>query len=181
VGGGFDKPFVRAVAAASVGLVVAATPVTAETPDRSWMGVKRLAVLADLRMADPADEQLKDDFCAIVKRVAERGAPMPVECVAAGTVPTPGGDTVVLVAQAAVQSPAPSQRLLVFTVRKDRHAGLDPAPAYLGAAPRAVPLTNTAADRSVLEEALAASLSEVLPWLRPQATEIQSTISKRES
>lgn len=137
------------------------------TPDRSWLGVKRLAVLADLRVANPGDEALKNDFCATVKRLAERDAPIPVDCIPPNTAPAPEGGTVVLVAQAAIQERDPSQRLLVFTVRKDRDAGLEPGPVFFGAAPRAVPLTGSAADQSALEGALAASLGEVLPWLRP--------------
>jgi hypothetical protein len=134
-------------------------------PDRSWMGVKRLVVLADFR-SGLSVTTLGDDFCATVKRIAERGAPIPVECVESGSADLQADGTVVLVAQAAIQDLG-AERVLVLTARKDREGGLDPQPMFFGAAPRAVPLTGSAADGAAMEQALAASLSEVLSWLRP--------------
>lgn len=138
-------------------------------PDRSWLGVKRLAVLAEFQ-AGLSVTTLGDDFCAAVKRIAERNAPVPVECVEAGSPALLADGTVVLVAQAAVQELGGGQAL-VLTARKDREGGLDPQPMFFGAAPRAVPLTGSAADRAAMEGALAASLGEVLSWLRPAEVE----------
>lgn len=141
------------------------SPASASMPDRSWIGVKRLAVLTDFR-SGLVVTTLGDDFCATVKRIAERGAPVPVECVEAGSPALQADGTVVLVAQAAVQELGGSQ-VLVLTARKDRDGGLGSQPMFFGAAPRAVTLTGSAADSAAMEQALAASLSEVLSWLRP--------------
>ena len=141
------------------------SPSDASMPDRSWGGVKRLAVLADFR-SGLVVTTLGDDFCATVKRIAERGAPVPVECVEAGSPALQADGTVVLVAQAAVQD-LNGVRTLVLSARKDREGGLDPQPIYLGATPRAVPLTGSDRDGAALDQALAESLSEVLSWLRP--------------
>jgi hypothetical protein len=60
-----------------------------------------------------------------------------------------------------------------FTARKDKEGGLDPQPVLLGSAPRAVPLTGSAADEAALDRALALPLSEILSWLRPAEVEQQ--------
>lgn len=137
-------------------------------PDRSWLGVKRLAVLAEFQPGLTATT-LGKDFCARVKRAAEQGAPIPVECVELGDPSLQAGDTVVLIAQAAVQD-AGGRQMLVLTARKDREGGRDPQPMYFGSAPRAVPLTGSAADAVALEGALDAALNEVLSWRRPGVT-----------
>lgn len=173
--GAFADHFRRGCIAALLG-GLALSGATASTPDRSWLGVKRLAVLADFRSGLTVTT-LGDDFCATVKRIAERGAPVPVECVEAGSPQLAADGTVVLVAQAAVQE-ADGGSMLVLTARKDREGGLDPQPIFFGAAPRAVPLTGSAADAAAMERALSASLSEVLSWLRPAEVEQMSPIKR---
>ena len=155
------------------------TPASASTPDRSWRGITRLAIITDVR-AGLKDAALTDNFCLRIKRVAERNAPLPIECVDFGDAALKAGDAVVLIAQAAVQEMG-SARALVFTVRKDKEGGLDPQPVLMGSAPRAVTLTGSAADEGALERALSDSLSEVLPWLRPSDTDdlIPTTLRER--
>jgi hypothetical protein len=102
-----------------------------------------------------------------------------VNCAEFGDERLRASDTVVLIAQASVQEIG-GERLLLFTARKDKEGGRDPQPVLLGAAPRAVPLTGSAADEAALDRALEASLGEVLSWLRSGKTEDLLPTSQRE-
>lgn len=133
------------------------------TPDPSWRGVDRLQILA--HMTGPADAAIpSDDFCERVQRIASEGAPFPVECTSFGRAPAAeaAGDALIIV-QAAVQQ-LDGRQVLVVAARRTASAGLEPAPIYLGATPRAVRLPETAAGESA-DSALREALSEILPWL----------------
>jgi hypothetical protein len=160
---------------------LALSPAAATTPDHSWLGIKRLAIVADVQ-PNGRSSSLTSGLCARIKRIAERDAPIPVECAEFGDERLQASDTVVLIAQASVQEIG-RERALLFTARKDKEGGRDPQPVLLGAAPRAVPLTGSAADEAALDRALGASLSEILSWLRPAEVEqhiLETSINERE-
>jgi hypothetical protein len=161
----------RCLILASLFGALALSPAAATTPDRSWLGIKRLAIVTEVQQS-LRPSPLTNDLCARVKRIAERDAPIPVECAQLGDAALQKGDTVVLIAQASLQEIG-RERALLFTARKDKEGGLDPQPVLLGSAPRAVPLTGSAADEAALDRALGASLSEILSWLRPAEVEQQ--------
>jgi hypothetical protein len=132
----------------------------ATTPDPGWQGVGRLYILAHL--TGPVDAALPSDgFCERVRRIAAQGAPFPVQCTGfgeAGAAEADGGALIVV--QGAIQSVA-GERMLVVAARRTMAAGLEPAPIYLGAAPRVARLSDAAAANAVLRE----TLEEILPWL----------------
>lgn len=138
------------------------TPAGATTPDRSWLGAKRLLVLTEMRTALGSDASA-EDLCEQVKKVATDGAPFPVQCVQLGDPALQADDAAVLLVQASVQDGPGGEQLLVFTARRQRQHGLDPLPILFGTAPRAVPT-------SAADSALKASLSEILPWLKADET-----------
>ena len=74
--------------------------------------------------------------------------------------------------QAAVNETVPGHKLLLFTIKRAAEGGLEPAPIYFGATPRAVPLGKDL-DPAMLDQALGASLSELLPWLNQSNTNLQ--------
>ena len=150
-----------AAAAVSVG---AAETAAGRTPDLTWRGAERLGVYCQIR-GTPADQAVQTDICERLARIAAEGAPMPVVLLPAGDPGLREGRTVALLAHFAIQ-PSGSERLLVFTLRPWR--AMAESPTLFGSAPRAAPLPASGAETSVLDEALRAALSDVLPWRAPQ-------------
>lgn len=151
--------------------VPGSAPVQDSTPDRSWMGVKKILVLADF--VGPHDivmpELTAERFCERVQKIAAANSPVPVSCVRMGDPRLDDGDAAVLVFHAAVRMLPRSSRLLVYTVRRHGGGGLEPAPVYFGSIPQAIPLTSPP-DFAAIDAALGQSLGEVLPWLRAPDT-----------
>lgn len=168
-----------ALAAATAGLAV--MPAHATSRDRSWIGVERVAVLTRLTQDIASSPITAQSLCEQARAIIGEGAPVPVDCVFSvsdGALQAPRTATLILDASLAAGSEA--ERLLLFTVRRDREGGLEPAPIYFGAAPRAVPVSGSAADDAAVEGALRASFSEILPWLRPAGSGELSPKSGRE-
>lgn len=150
-----------------LGVLSLMAPAGATMPALSWKGVERVAVLCQVASDQPIDNDVvAKALCDRVKSLAERGAPVPVEVVSYGHPSLQSGNTMALLVQASVSDVAPSRPALIFTARTDRTGGLEPAPTYFGTAPRVAPFTS-AADSAAWDSALSASLSEILPWLRP--------------
>ena len=157
---------------ASLG-AVAASPLQATTPDRSWLGVKKILVLSQLAPGAADSASLTaDGLCERVRAIASAGAPAPVTCTTLGDPRLADGDAAVLVMQAAISDAASPNRLLVFTIRRQNEGGLEPGPAYFGAAPRALPFAKDI-ERSRLDEAILTSLAGILPWLNQSTTTVQ--------
>jgi hypothetical protein len=153
----------RGVLAGLVAISAAMSPAHATTPDPSWRGVERLYILAHL--TGPIEAALPSEgFCERVRRIAAEGAPFPVQCTTFDEAPSAeaGGHALVVI-QGAVQ-PLPGDRLLIVAARRTTAAGLEPAPIYLGATPRAVRLSGAAAGEAA-DAALRETLAEILPWL----------------
>ena len=159
---------VRFTAAWSVGALIAMMPALATTPDRSWRGVDRVSILCQVTSPNPTipNDVVSKTLCQRVKALAERNAPVPVEIVGYGDQSLRAGDTVALLVQAAVAEAAPDRPALILSIRTERSASLDGGGTYFGAAPRLAPIIS-AADGAAWDGAIAASLSELLPWLRP--------------
>lgn len=126
----------------------------AESPDLTWQGVERIAVLC--RTNSPTLDQTS--LCERVRALAAEGVPAPVEVVAPGDPELLAPRTVALLADFAVQSGEPGA-LLIFTLRVHRHGG---EPSLFGSRPRAVPIP-TDGPSPALDAQLRAALSEVLP------------------
>ena len=83
-----------------------------------------------------------------------------------------------LIVDAAVAEVPGAGRQLLFTIRRDRTHGLEPGPVYFGTTPRAVAVSEFVAGDAAVQEALRASLSQILPWLRPGGTGELSPIKR---
>ena len=164
-----SKPaaFSASIAAACTASLMAVSTSSATTPDLGWRGVERVAILTEL-VSNQADTSLTSrSLCSQIATIAQRGAPVPVSCIQIDEPAIESAKTALLIVHASVTQPETFPQLL-FTIRRNRSAGLEPSPIYFGAAPRAAPLDGSATGKAAVEEALRASLSEILPWLRPQ-------------
>jgi hypothetical protein len=159
---------IRLAAFWPLGALIAMTPALATTPDRSWRGVDRVSILCQVTSSKPAisNTDVSKTLCQRIKAAAERDAPVPVQIVGYGDPSLRGGDTVALLVQAAVVDVAPERPGLILSMRTERSASLDGGGTYFGPAPRLASFTS-AADGAAWDGAIAASLSELLPWLRP--------------
>ncbi len=133
-----------------------------------WTGAKRVNILCNVAGGPGIDYiALRDRLCRDVTRLASKGAPMPVATIALGDPAVLASDAVTLLVHASVTSHH-QERLLAFSVRPYRTSS-EQAAVLFGAAPRAAPLSPSGASPA-LDAALAAALSETLPWLaKPQA------------
>ena len=161
----------RAVLAVQLGALGMAA--TASTPDRSWLGVKQILIVADVTHATGLVEPdiTADNLCDRLQKAASAGSPVPVACASMGDSRLDDGGTAVLVLQAAVRNLPPSDRMLVYTIRRQSAGGLEPAPVYFGSVPQAIALPRQAAFGPV-ESAFRQSLGEILPWLRKPEPQI---------
>ena len=159
----------RAAAGAMLAVQLGALGVTANasTPDRSWLGVKQILIVADVAQTTGKIESdiTPDSLCDRLQKAASSGSPVPVACARMGDPRLDDGGTAVLVLQAAVRNLARSDRVLVYTIRRQSAGGLEPAPVYFGSVPQAVALPRQAALEPI-ESAFRQSLGEILPWLR---------------
>jgi hypothetical protein len=167
---------VKLCAGAIAGLslaVVGASPLAATTPDRSWIGIKRILIVSQLTSPMTIKTQISaEDLCRRVQTIASAGAPVPVSCATLSDPDLRKGDTAVLAVQAAVAEPVANTRLLIFTIRKAEEKGLEPAPVYFSSTPRAVPISDEV-DGARLDQELRASLGQLLPWLSQSNTNFQ--------
>jgi hypothetical protein len=163
------KRWVLAAAGALLALQLGAFGVVADasTPDRSWLGIKRILIIAEVAQVTGKVEPdiTADILCNRLQQAASAGSPIPVTCARMGDPRLDDGDTAVLVLQAAVRNLPRSERVLVYTIRRQSTGGLEPAPVYFGSIPQAVVLPAQA-NFGPLESAFRQSLGEILPWLR---------------
>lgn len=174
------KAFAGALSGALLALplsAVAAAPLDS-MPDRSWLGVKEVLVVAELVVpgGSPSEPLTAAELCNKVRQIASTGSPYPVTCTQLGDPKLLRGDAAVLVIQASIRSVSGHDPLLIYTIRRQNSAGLEPGPLYFGSIPQAVPI----ADAGGVDTALRNSLGEVLPWLRAPET-ILKPLPKRES
>ena len=166
----------KLIASAAAGFSIAgmAAPATATSLDKSWLGVRKILILTQVTPANLAVDGISAEaLCQKVQSIASAGAPAPVECSRLGDPALQAGNTSVLSVQAAISDAVPGQRLLLLTIKRDAEAGLEPAPIYFGSIPRAVVMTG--ADPSAkLDEAIRASLGQILPWLSPAQANLPS-------
>lgn len=133
------------------------------SPILLWTGVKRVNLLCNVVGGPGIDYiALRDRLCRDLTRLASKGAPMPVVTIALGDPAVLASDAVTLVVHASVTLHR-QDRLLAFSVRPYR-ASSEQTAVLFGAAPRAAPLFPSGVN-PVLDTALAAALSETLPWL----------------
>jgi hypothetical protein len=81
----------------------------------------------------------------------------------------------VLFVQASITEIAPGRRALILTARAERNDATEETKTFFGAAPRLATFTSPD-DGAAWDAAIAASLSEVLPWLNRADTD-QSLIN----
>lgn len=145
---------------------LALTEASAATPDPAFRAAERLTLLCQVRLDRLGHEAVAADLCGRIKLIAEQGAPIPVEIIDLGELARASDGAVALLVHASV-APASSVaegaggELMTFTMRTLPTGALAAEPAWFGAAPRVV----RHADAVALDDALRASLSEVLPWL----------------
>lgn len=135
------------------------------TPDRSWVGVKKILIISDFRFGQVVIPELSAErLCQRIQMIASAGSPVPVSCTRIGDPHLEDADAAVLTVQAAVREPTPGNSALVYVIRRQRIGGLEPAPVYFGSAPQAVPLSSPP-NFGTIDAALRQSLGEILPWL----------------
>lgn len=166
---------VIASAAAGFSLAgIAAAPALASSPDKSWLGVRKILILTQVTPAQSAVDALSPDaLCRKVQAIASAGAPASVECSRLGDPALQAGNTAVLSVQAAISDDVPGQRLLLLTIKRDAEAGLEPAPIYFGSIPRAIVLSGGADQSETIDRAIRESLRQILPWFNQSNDQLQ--------
>ena len=166
---GTCDPARRAVLATAVAVAgcAPASLARAETPSLTFQGADRLGVYCVLSSIQPNSENVRRSLCDAVAAIAGRNAPVPGTRIEAGDPALLRAGTITLLVQGSLQPaasvvPGADGRLLVFTIRPFRVATDDAV--LFGTAPRAVLLPSGAVEGPALEAALAAALSETLPW-----------------
>ena len=150
------------------------------TPDRSWVGVKKILVVSDFRSGQIVIPELTaESLCKRVQSIAFDGSPVPVSCTRIGDPHLADADAAVLTVQAAVREPSASNPMLVYVIRRHRIGGLEPGPVYFGSGPQAVPLSNPV-NFGAIDAAFRQSLGEILPWLNGSETQLKSTRQRGE-
>jgi hypothetical protein len=129
-----------------------------------WAGAERLNVMCNVAGGPGLDLlALATQLCQDVKREASKGAPMPVETIELGDPAVLSSDSVTLLVHASV-TPRNGGRLIALSVRPHRTSTAG-AELLFGAPPRAVLDKSAASEGPHLAAAIAATLSETLPWL----------------
>jgi hypothetical protein len=138
------------------------------SPSLQLRGIDRILVLCQLTSQTivRGGGIDSDTLCRRVRAIAQRGAPMPVDVIALADPALQSPRAAVLFVQASVAELAPQRPGLIFTARLERNAAWEENRTYFGATPRVAPFTS-AAGGAAWDGAITASLSEVLPWLRP--------------
>jgi hypothetical protein len=138
---------------------LAPSAAAASTPSPFWQGVTRVQILCLVRTEAGVDTgPLHDRLCGRVAELAGEGAPAPVASLAPGDPKVLAADAVTILVHFNAERTAAGP-LLALSLRPYR-ASADAGGLLFSAAPRAVPLADSAA----LDAALHAALSETLPW-----------------
>jgi hypothetical protein len=149
---------------ASAGVPVTGGPAAfAATPPLAWQQVQTLYIqclVATDRIGER--ETLQDDLCRRIERAAAKSAPVPVQAIGFGEPAVIDPANATLLVHAAVQQVGRS-RLLLFSIRPYRAGGVE-NDIFFGAQPRAVSLSDGADFSAALDAAIAAAVSETLPW-----------------
>ena len=146
---------------ATVGLLTGMAE--ASTPPLAWAGAKRLHIMCNVAGGPGIDQAaLGAQLCGEVKRLAVKGAPVPVDVITLGDPAVLAADAVTLLVHASVARSGDS-RLLAFTIRPYRVSDAQAAVLF-GAAPRAVALEGAGVSGAAAAAAIDLALSEVLPW-----------------
>ena len=133
------------------------------TPTLMWSGAKRVNILCNVAGGPGIDHvALTSQLCRDVTRIAGRGAPVPVRTIALGDPAVLASDAVTLLVHASVTR-CRQDRLLAFSMRPYR-TGSEQSAVLFGAIPRVAPIAPSGVNPA-LDAALAAALSETLPWL----------------
>ena len=142
---------------------------SASTPALIWQGARALRVQCVVQTeAGSGVSPFQQSLCERVAKIAARGAPVPVSTIGLGDPKILSPGTVALLVHASVQPGPGKTRLLAFSLRPFR-ASTEQTAVLFGAAPRAVAIPQNGAASPVLDAAVAAALSETLPWQqRPQ-------------
>ena len=140
----------------------------AATPPLIWQGVTSIGVQCLVQSEARGHEAaLGAALCERVRRIASRGAPAPLRVIQLGDPALIAPGTASILVHGSIQGSGRGQ-LLAFTMRPFR-ASAEQTAVLFGAAPRVAPLGSAGAATPALDEALAAALSETLPWQqRPQ-------------
>ena len=156
--GSFGRVSAALVALAACSVAPISTPLRASTPALIWKDVARVNVLCLVQTeAGVATGSLHNRICNGVRDAAASGSPAPVGIIAPGDPAVLSPGSVTLIVQASARG-----GLLAFSIRPYRSSG---EAMLFTAAPRAVPLVGVAGLAKEFEAALAAALSETLPWL----------------
>lgn len=177
--GGMPFAGVSALVAAGFGLAMTGGPATAgasteqragrqQMPDIRYRGLKSVLILAQYGPAgEVAGGAESETLCREVAAVAAVNAPVPVACAAIGDPRITRGDAMILSVQASVSRVAGnSDRLFAVTANATYAGGLDPQPAFFGAAPSLARFAETDAGRADRARAIGAALDQILPWRR---------------
>jgi hypothetical protein len=137
----------------------------ATSPALGWRGVDRVAVLCQVSSEVVVDSAAAAcTLCDRVKAAAAQGAPIPILAVDRSDAALQAPGTAVLFVQASIAEIAPARLSLILTARAERNGATEETRTFFGAAPRVAPFTSPD-DGAAWDAAIAASLSEVLPWL----------------
>jgi hypothetical protein len=133
------------------------------TPPLAWAGAKRLHIMCNVAGGPGIDQAaLSAQLCGEVKRLAVKGAPVPVDIITLGDPAVLAADAVTLLVHASVARNG-NDRLLAFTIRTYRNSDEQSAVLF-GAAPRAVALKGTGIGGVAAAAAIDLALTEALPW-----------------
>ena len=135
----------------------------ASTPPLAFAGTKRLHILCNVAGGPGIDQAaLSAELCGEVKRLAAKGAPVPVDIITLGDPAVLAADAVTLLVHASITRSGES-RLLAFTIRPYRTSDAQSAVLF-GTAPRAVALQRTGIGGMAVGAAIDAALAETVPW-----------------
>jgi nucleotide-binding universal stress UspA family protein len=127
--------------------------------------VDRVAVLCQVSSEIVVDSAAAArTLCNRVKVAAARGAPVPVVVVTRSDAALRAPRTAVLFVQASITQIAPARLALILTARAERNDATEETRTLFGSAPRVATFTSPD-DGAAWDAVIAASLSEVLPWL----------------
>ena len=138
----------------------------AATPSLLWAGAKRVAVNCLVHSGSDDMAAFEAEICDRVASLAERGATLPVQSVAAGDPAFVEPGTVILLVHASIERTATGSTI-AFTLRPYRASGGE-AETFFGTAPRAVRIASPAIEPP-LEAVLRAAVAEILPWQQDEA------------